>query len=89
MKLKEQVADLQIKLAQLTQKYKLLNETVLFYADPLVDYDGGKVARSTIKKLSMGYKPVIGNFAVMFKEKEVYPFIEFENYIETEEEDCE
>jgi len=86
MKLKDQVVDLQIKLAQLTQKNKLLNETVLFYADPLCDYDNGKVARSTIKKLSMGYKPVMSNIAVMFKEKEVYPFIEFENHIETEEE---
>lgn len=89
MKLKDQVADLQTKIAQLTQKNKLLNETVLLYADPLCEYDGGKAARSTIKKLSMGYKPVIGNFAVMFKEKEVYPFIEFENYIETEEEEYE
>lgn len=75
------------KIKELKNKNKLLNETVLFYANPLSDYDKGKIARDTIEKLSRGYKPVFGELAVKFRTTEVYPFVEFGNYIDDREGD--
>jgi hypothetical protein len=72
---------------ELLAKNRVLNEAVLFYADPLKEWDKGKIAQKAIKLLSKHYKPVNSEVALMFKEKEVYPFVEFEQYIPTEEEE--
>lgn len=78
--------ELKLKLEVLNNKNKILNELALFYADPLNEWDAGAKAKKVIKILSRGYKPVNGDLAVMFKEKETYPFIEFGNYIDDREE---
>lgn len=70
------------KYEDLIRKNRVLNEAVLYYADPLAEFDKGKKARAAIKMLSKGYKPVNSEIALMFKEKEVYPFVEFGEYID-------
>lgn len=82
-----QTLQLQIDLLEqenkkLKSKNLLLNELAVYYADPLVKWDKGERARKLIKSLCKGYKPVNGDLAIMFKEKEVYPFIEFGSYID-------
>lgn len=71
---------------ELLCKNRVLNEAVLFYADPLSKYDKGKKAKAALKMLAKGYKPVNSEVAFMFKEKEVYPFVEFGHYIDDREE---
>jgi hypothetical protein len=75
------------KVSELTQKNRVLNEAVLFYADPLSEYDGGILANKALKMLSKGYKPVNQEMAFMFREKEVYPFVEFGHYINSNEDE--
>lgn len=80
--LQQEVESLQDQILQLKSKNRLLNDLATFYADPLNEWDHGKKAVKVIKSLSKGYKPINGDLAIMFKEKEVYPFIEFSHYID-------
>ena len=70
------------KLEAATLKNRILSEAASFYADPLVEWDKGETARKAISKAARRYKPVTNEMAVMFRQKEVYPFVEIGSFIE-------
>lgn len=76
-----------VKLQELERRNTILQHVVEHYADPLRRSDKGKAAKRALEMVASGYKPCTLFMSYKMKNKEQYPYLELQHYIDGREHD--